>query len=122
MNEFIVWDVKEVELIENEGLCIDENGKVRSSNGVLLDEDSYKPFFYIGLTDIDGKKIYADCSIVEFDDEVKSKAYVRMRNYAYEFYFFESGGYTKICDFNLEKTRFKIIDTIQENKLGLIKC
>ena len=82
----------------------------------------------IGLKDINGKSIYADSSIVEFDymnDIYKGFFYFNKNELMYfikilssSFKYADLDGsfpYTniKICD-------FKIIDTIQENKLGLI--
>lgn len=118
MNEFIVWDDIKREFTNNVTyfMSFNEDGTINSYNG--FGETKY--FQYIGLRDTEDNKIYTDSSIVEFDDESKSKAYVRFRNFAYEFYFFESGGFNKLFEYDFEKTRIKIIDTLQENKLGLI--
>jgi len=87
---------------------------------------------YIGKTDINGKKIYADSSIVEFDfrgfGEHKSSRYhgvvvwnsdrcrYDIKTFSHEDEFvFDLGKCTDRID------NIKIIDTIQENKLGLIK-
>jgi hypothetical protein len=127
MNEFIVWD-EDLERFQNEdGLLLNENLKVCNSMGELLEEKIYKPLFGIGLTDIDGKKIYADCSIVEFEFGTGGE-YHKMTGY------FSYNNQTlryEIKDVNKREAIYlwtgyiekeiKIIDTVQENKLGLIK-
>ncbi len=93
---------------------------------------------FIGKTDIEGNKIYADSSIVEFEDKslVWEKEYskqVTRKHKGFFKYSREKLAYM-VCVFDedlrvvewcfyYEKELFniKIIDTIQENKLGLIK-
>lgn len=90
---------------------------------------------YIGKTDINGKKIYADCSIVEFDhfaaneaDLQTNRAYLiyDINDCCYDLYFIDADLYglrVAISHFSRSmRSEFKIIDTVQENKLGLIKC
>lgn len=111
----------------------DVNGWWETSCGVSFGKERLKELLEyvelekndIGLKDINGKSIYADSSIVEFDYYIKEQ-------------FFKGIGYITynknlccycICTFNkllttiaeTEFLNFKIIDTIQENKLGLIK-
>lgn len=143
MSEFIVWDkdnyfgednqFHELERFLYEGLSV----HFEKDNGlVIIDYDVYdyaspKPlnietFNYIGKADINNKKIYADCSIVEFeyfDDNPKNTC----KMYGY-FSFKEKELGFRVCTFNnsyfsnFNHIRdFKIIDTIQENKLGLSK-
>lgn len=75
MNEFIVYNDKN-DFIGNEHIredgrwsfVLNNEGLERSGTiSPALDEKLYRHRF-IGKTDIDGKKIYADCSVVEFDD------------------------------------------------------
>ena len=91
----------------------------------------------IGLKDINGKSIYADSSIVEFTNDNNKKQY--QGYFKYDLYhqrmFFwflccvrdnKSFGYLgegldRVEYLPCAMTNFKIIDTIQENKLGLIK-
>ena len=121
MNEFIVWHKLRKEFVhpyrnivfDNDGIC--ENDLCDICN-------------YIGLTDIDCKKIYADCSIVEFyfgnnlEEERLLTGYFSFNN--------ENLRY-QIKDINTKEAIYlwtgyiesglTVIDTIQENKLGLIK-
>jgi len=83
----------------------------------------------IGIKDINNNPIYVDCSIVEFkveiDTGVKNKPLIK--TYQGYFYFDKSRlsyliktdrGIFNVC--SAIDGNFKIIDTIQENKLGLI--
>lgn len=137
MNEFIVWDENDnlvgyeflsekgrwTFILENEG--IERIGNICPS----FDKKLFK-LPYIHKTDINGKKIYAQSSIVEFyfqagidiDDDICVIGYFSYNN--------ESLRY-EIKDLNTNEaiylwtgyseTVLSIIDTIQENKLGLIK-
>ena len=125
MNEFIVWDKEEKEFIREFA------SEVYEPLNDLLANDSYDFLLYIGKTDINNKKIYADSSIVEFefvDEKLQNSHHV----FGY-FYFnkTELKYWLKIlkCDtlkyghigfVNSRFNHIKIIDTIQENKLGLL--
>ena len=132
MNEFIVWD-EEAEIFIDEAKCILANGTLFRNEKDFANEisDDLSMFFSIGLKDINNQKIYADSSIIEFDymnDLYKGYFYFDKKELMYFIKILESSfvhfnkdsgscfAYTnlKICD-------FKIIDTMQENKLGLIK-
>lgn len=140
MNEFIVWYSNDInqdkfskeftlqELISQEHLdyiCdsrILVNYKVDSINNSIR------------LKDINGKSIYADSSIVEFTywfredlqdkrvDEKRMKGYFHYDNNTLSYLFHNlldnSNYFYGRMNF---KENLKIIDTIQENKLGLIK-
>lgn len=137
MNEFIVWD-KTLE-------CFRLSDYVKLENGILkpIGED-YTIYKGIGLKDINGKKIYADCSIVEFEHKYKQRAKKQNGIYTLENFHTEKTEILQafftwnneelryeldilnhdffVClDFTSTMKNFKIIDTIQENKLGLIK-
>jgi len=140
MNKFIVWD-KTLK-------CFHLDGRVKLENGTLkpIGKD-YTIHNNIGLKDINGKNIYADSSIIEFqlkDDvifadftgakptiwnEIKMIGYFVFNNeyLRYEIDIIDWGkNKTKsnfVClYYNLATmSQFKIIDTIQENKLGLNK-
>lgn len=120
MNEFIVWDKEKKELYTPSQMNFNDKGE-------HIKTDRFEWCQYIGLKDINGKKIYADCSIVEFysgnslDDEQLLTGYFSFNNenLRYEikdintkesFYFWN--GY--------DESVLTVIDTIQENKLGLI--
>jgi hypothetical protein len=134
MNEFTVWNKSRKEFIEEKYL----NMYASSADGkyffdcsdpyeysdTLYSENSYEIFNYIGLTDIDCKKIYVDCSIVEFlesDGSVYAKGYFVYDDklLSYKVFDLDDNVFYKYSDFIAFKT--KVIDTIQENKLGFIK-
>lgn len=104
MNEFIVWDKKKNKMVGVDTLFISE-AMFRPLGGdeyVVFNYDNEyfsKPFQYIGKTDINGKKIYADCSIVEFNNSTN-------KNHKYKgvFYYLESELKYKIKVFNLDGT------------------
>ena len=91
--------------------------------------ENFDYFNYISKTDIEGNKIYADSSILRiphFVDEDKKQHYVYRKITWSEKY---SAWIAKTLDdenewmyFVLEKNaeEIRIIDTLQENKLGLI--
>jgi len=75
MNEFIVWDNYEEEFICDEDIAINSHGTIFECNpdaevfNVLSDGmNRYLKLDYIGKTDIEGNKIYADCSILNIID------------------------------------------------------
>ncbi len=81
-------------------------------------------FQYIGKKDIENNKIYADCSIVEWEhQEQKYQGYFNFNKkyLRYEIHPFVDFETTPIEFFYIQEKSFKIIDTIQENRLGLIK-
>lgn len=119
MNEFLIWDMEinkpvVVATIED---YIDVNFK-----------DRCKAFRDIGLKDINGKSIYADSSIIEFFDHKQDyfKGYFtfNIKKLAYEIIIFGlNEDFIDIITYCKDDiTNLKIIDTIQENKLGLIKA
>lgn len=123
MNEFIVWDKNDERFLDSLFVNSELNEAVSSN-------EDFGIFQYIGKTDTEGNKIYADCSIVELDyyygmsGHVKEKGYFTYNN--------ETLGYSiQLLNKSEKLTSFtglahkidnlKIIGTIQENKLGLIK-
>jgi hypothetical protein len=140
MNEFIVWDKYEEKFLNEENIAINGVGTLFEA---CLDEDVYNLFEkqdrftvheYIGKGDIKDRKIYADCSIVEFeiflimpDDTIKTQYKLNgiftfnVDELRYEIDILNHSSF--VClNYNIGNMRnFKIIDTIQENKLGLIK-
>ena len=85
MNEFIVWD-EDLECFRVEDdFLLDTEDRVCNSNGELLDEETYKPFKSIGKTDIEGKKIYAESSIVEFEIDLSHKIEVKRGFISYDY-------------------------------------
>lgn len=119
MNEFIVWD-KTLE-------CFTLSNYVKLENGILkpIGED-YTIYKGIGLKDINKKNIYANCSIVEFKWGQNKHTIIGYFTYNKEYLCYE------IIMLNAQKGKsmcyaphncfnIKIIDTVQENKLVLIK-
>lgn len=136
MNEFIIWDKKAQEFPDN--ICLNaELSQDGISYSAEVKEELFELFYPIGLKDINGKSIYADSSIVEFTNDNNKKQY--QGYFKYDLYhqrmFFwflccvrdnKSFGYLgegldRVEYLPCAMTNFKIIDTIQENKLGLIK-
>ena len=133
-NEFVVWDNKDNKFVSKNELRYFNIFKV------LFDKPQprWSLCFYIGKTDIDNKKIYADSSIVE----LKKTERIPYRRNEHEidiltgyFTYSETELRYKLIvyktslqkysygdlDFNDRKmSELKIIDTIQENKLGLL--
>ena len=136
MNEFIVWDEKNKGWIcETHNFFINSNGVLcsKKNNGDMFLEKDCKFFRPIGKTDINDKKIYPDCSIVEFGYEVGTAKHIAYFYFdtdylEYKVRILSSTIYEKQThrfkgqswSFSLDMINLKIIDTIQENKLGLI--
>lgn len=136
MNEFIVWDkdnyygednvFHELERFLDDGLCV----AIEKDNGlVIIDYDvqdycqpkvlNIETFNYIGLKDINDKKIYADCSIVEYGVQ-KWKVIYNVFQMCYELECISNKNFANMRLTGAYMGELKIIDTIQENKLGLI--
>jgi len=96
MNEFIVWDGKEFINKDEYRFVIDLKGMLleRSNTVTLIQPNNkHKYFNYIGKTDISDKKIYADCSVFEFEfTERNNKKF----------------SYTGWFEFNYEDLRYEI--------------
>ena len=136
MNEFIVWD-KHRNIFTDKYVNIRPDGtlwKLTRNKLVNCKDSRYEVFNYIGKKDINNKKIYADSSIVEFEIYIVNTDYTEDVEYTlngvftynydelrYEIVILNDDKF--IClNYDTEVQRnFKIIDTIQENKLGLIK-
>lgn len=133
MNEFIVWDSEYNKFISWEDVAFtkDKNDDfiiiMKEIDETTSEGRNFQTFNYIGLKDINNKKIYADSSIIEFRED-KDLGY---GYFTYDFiklrYIIKVISSNEIYN-NLElpyessiMKNIKIIDTIQENKLGLIK-
>lgn len=115
---YIVWDKAKKEFLYNNVYSLNQDGKVCFMNVI---HKNLQAFQDIGIEDINNNPIYADCSIVEFEYlGDKYKGYFRYNNnFARYDLVLLSQKDTCVIDDNFQN--FKIIDTIQENKLGLIK-
>lgn len=147
MNEFIIWDGKyKLFLDENFIDTLQDNG-IDYEDDNLYYGDEYYPLcimdfimgydyephkdrlsklFYIGLNDINNNKIYTDSSIVEFQwvngfGNIQTDWGV----FKYDLDYLQYLIYEENEDINKSSIKevfnIKIIDTVQQNKLGLIK-
>ena len=133
MNEFIVWDDTRKKFVDLREVYYDSFGNIEEivlscenepTTSVLTFHDD------IGIKDINNKKIYADCSIVEFK-HINTYGCSSTRQGYFTFdndlccYIIKCINEDLIliyaCSVFSAITDIKIIDTIQENKLGLIK-
>lgn len=135
MNEFTVWDNLEEEFIDEEYIA-------RYSHGILFkadidnelidllhnendDKNRYVSFDYIRKTDINDKKIYADCSIFEFEyrdiarvgffnfDDLCSRYIIKAEMLIAS----ERASFMEVIYYHPDEvTNIKIIGTLQENK------
>ena len=139
MNEFIVWDEKFKKFVDTDNIIMDlKSGGLKGIYGGLGYVDTWKLFNYIGKKDINNKKIYADSSIVEFiyrgkkiglfGEHISHEAVSLVGFFTYNNdearYEVDILGDDKYVCLNFDSDNFRdinIIDTIQENKLGLIK-
>lgn len=76
----------------------------------------------IGLKDANGKSIYADCSIIEFNHSQLWNKYIGIFFYnkeklCYQIKIIDGNRKDEIIPYDIYCSDFKIIDTIQENKL-----
>lgn len=138
MNEFIVyWSFDNGKTLEHIGYeKLDNNGnyvfkRINTDTkelrkdwhlGMITDNQGNAKFYrfpHIGKTDIEGDKIYADSSIVEWIHQKNTyrgyfsfnKTYLR-----YEVCVFDGGDIQAVDYFYLGHNRFKIIGTLQEDK------
>lgn len=138
MNEFIVWDNKRKQFMGDGEVIISNYGenKIQACpNSMEYINDSTHNYYedsrwtfhqYISLKDINNNKIYADCSICKVNYFSSSDW---ISDYCYFSFDTENLRYTvclinekEIVDFEASYFDcFEIIDTIQENKLRLIK-
>ena len=120
MNEFIIWD-----MIINKPVVVATIEDYISVNF----KDRCKSFIDIRLKDINGKNIYADNSIVEFDKyscghSEQLKGFFRESSpMIFQIVILDNDIWNVLYwhEFRHSIKNIKIIDTIQENKLGLIK-
>ena len=131
MNEFIVWDERAKQLSYDlvfinfsSGGCgfwaINSLGERKIFNSDIKDVKIMKD---IGKTDINDKKIYADCSILDMNDGVGTIGYFTYskEELRYVFKCLNNSIVEVVRAENWSVLKMEIIDTIQENKLGLIK-
>ena len=129
-SRFIVWN-EESKFFHEDDLLFYEDGSVGIYNTWDDNDriDAKNVFQGIGIKDINNKSIYADSSIVEFEH------YTQTYIVTFHFDLSELKYFTKVLATSdkgvvigyereysvINECDFKIIDTLQENKLGLIK-
>ena len=138
MNDYIAWDKEKcIFVLQGEIIfsfygdnrivvapnCIEYIGDSCHDN---YNENRFCIFKDIGLKDINEKSIYADSSIVEFKNSQLWNKYNGIFFYnkeklCYQIKIIGSIRNNEIIPYDKYCSDFKIIDTIQENKLGLIK-
>ena len=104
------------------------NGWCKTSSGESFEKERIKELLDyielekndIGLKDINGKSIYADSSIVEYGIQ-KWKVIYNVFQMSYELECVSNKSLSNMRLTGAYQNQLKIIDTIQENKLGLIK-
>lgn len=120
MIKFTVWD-KNLECFRDGTLAFGYDDfewvLLNESNEQIVSNYSGEIFNYIGKTDIEGKKIYADSSIVEYDSRLHGKqrgyfSYNR-RDLRYELTLFNG---MKVSYAWKREWNLKIIGTLQEDK------
>lgn len=123
MNEFMVWDNIFKVFLNSDNIFIDSKGNMYN----IEDRDIYELINNehslhknIGLKDINGKSIYADSSIVENGIQ-KWKVIYNVFQMSYELECVSNKSLSNMRLTGAYQNQLKIIDTIQENKLGLIK-
>jgi len=131
MKDYAIWDEdhkKWIDLSKNQivlNLC---NGGLKGLFGGDGYMSSWKLFEGIGLKDINDKPIYADSSIFEFDyfGDILTGYFTYDKKYLSFLIRILTIGECAVMSFadkvwNNSIKNFKIIDTIQENSMGLIK-
>lgn len=118
MNEFIIWSDELKQFSDNIGLKELLKDVCETWDKYEVEEGQY--FRNIGLKDINGKSIYADSSIVEHGIQ-KWKVIYNVFQMSYELECVSNKSLLNMRLTGAYKNQLKIIDTIQENKLGLIK-
>lgn len=122
-NKFISWD--KVSLVKDKG--DDFVIVMKEIDPICSEGRNFKSFDYIGLNDMNDKKIFADCSILKINyfhslgDWISDIGYFSFDNETLR-YCFTLINENEIVDYDPSYfDSLEIIDTIQVNKLGLIK-
>jgi len=127
MKEFIVWHTLRKEFVQPyRNIVFDDSG--------ITENDLCTIHNYIGLKDINNNKIYADSSIVELqiDDDFSNDHFTSTEPHKFigvvRFDYLgarveDINDKTTVWFYEIENNEIdiKIIDTVQQNKLGLIK-
>lgn len=129
MNEFIVWDIQEKKFLskdERKRFAIDFDGNVipltNEHNELYSGHGLLEVFKSIGKTDIEGNKIFAESSIVEFHfGTIDSNKIIGVFEYSnfHLCYFIHLINDKRNRAFKFDVTlmkNLKIIGTLQENK------
>jgi len=133
MNEYLVWNKKKKSFSDGHWYRIRPDGSLwKLFAGMQVDcSETHTAYKFAGKKDNENEKIYEESSIVDFEwFDTRFKTLQREQGY------FKENRYNKCLEFvhldsyksninfvqHIEAIKsIKIIDTIQENKLGLIK-
>jgi len=123
MDEYITWSDELKQFDDN--ITLKELLKDVCETWDVYEVEEGKYFRNIGLKDINGKNIYADSSIVEFNNSQLWNKYNGIFFYnkerlCYQIRIIDGVRNSEIIPYDIYCSDFKIIDTIQENKLGLV--
>ena len=114
-NKFLTWDEVEFEKLKNEEVMV-----WKQIDPITKECRLFESFDDTELKDINGKSIYADSSIVEYGIQ-KWKVIYNVFQMSYELECVSNKSLSNMRLTGAYQNQLKIIDTIQENKLGLIK-
>ena len=125
MNEFIVWDTENFislsQAFKDEAVVVDLSDGFDSYT-LDIGFENYSLHNYIGKTDIDGNKIYADCSIVEFEymtnsfNSYKLRGYFKWNNMKLGYDLKIDNPMFMMTDFYIPSLDLKVIGTLQQDK------
>jgi len=124
MKEFIVWDKKKNEFIDEHNVLVDGSGtnihNFNRDSNVRFNRDDKKELeilFAIGKDDINGNKIYADSSICMLERSKSIGTFFFDKKYLRYKFAFNGDKDVSLPMNDFEKdTDFKIIGTLQEDK------
>ncbi|MFA5669904.1 MAG: YopX family protein [Candidatus Cloacimonas sp.] len=121
MNEFIVWCKNKNEWEADECVLTRDGKLIDIKYMKELNLENHTIYRYIGKTDIEGNKIYADCSIVEFEyydmdvdsGWVKAKSVITFDDEDLMYLIAIDG---ELCNFKQHDiVNLRVIGTLQEN-------
>lgn len=125
MKNFIVWSKNLKKFIKEDYMFfVSSDGLLcaRMKNGQMVSDGDTVCFEGVGINDINNNPIYADCSVNYFNGDWIKDVGVFKWDDEYLRYEFHLEGEKEIVPFDPSYfDSMEIIDTIQENKLGLKK-
>lgn len=128
---YIVWDINKKKFSTDVWYNIQPNGKLwRLESGEHIDcSNTHSIHYYINKNDINGEKIYENSSIISFSYWMGTR-HVELNGYfvydseklLYKIELLNKDKLYNCVEFSISSMiDIEIIDTIQENKLGLVE-